>query len=256
MNIIHLIKSKILSWRRRSRDVSLKNEDVSLASTATLTNDHVEYTREELKSQLRAIANDQTDYPISHGAMCYSPKWDIPLYANVKCGMCFRKIDKMEMDTYTGLVEDSVTIKSHGIAQVKIVCLDCLIEMCKSGQYRYDINEWIEYINREDDVLTENDVLIDDEDLIVGHDKSLNQKDNIEVLIRKKYQHLGKFCFVVVFFQPSDEKLPHLSVTSPHYLDYLINFLDDHRVFKSWNDSTILLRNNVKLIENLTGLKL
>ena len=256
MNIIHWIKSKILSWRSSSRDVLVNIEDGYHTPSAPLTNDYVNYTSEELKSRLRAIANDQKDYPISHGAMCYSPTWNLPEYTKVKCGMCFRKIDKMEWSTHKDLVEDCGIIKSYGIAQVKIVCLDCLIEMCKSGQYRYDINEWVDYINPKEYELTENDVLIDDDDFIVGHDRPLNQKDSIEMLIKKKYQHLGNFPFVVVFFKPSDERLPHLSVTRPDYLDYLIYFLKDTKVYNSWHGATKLLRDDVKHIEKLTGLKL
>ena len=252
MHLIHLIKSKILSWIKRTRDVSIKIENESSVYSTSLTNN---YTNEELKSRLRAIATDTIEYPISRGAMCYSPSWEESEYTKVKCGVCFRKISEMQKRTYTDLVEDCGTIKSFGIAQVKIVCLDCLIKMCKSGQYRYDINEWVEYRIRKNGVLTKNDVTID-EDLIVGHDKPLNQTDRIEMLIKKRYQHLGNVPFVVVFFKPSDESLPHLSVTIPDHLDYLICFLKDSRIFTSWHGSTILLRNNVEIIENLTGLKL
>lgn len=62
--------------------------------------------------------------------------------------------------------------------------------------------------------------------------------------------------YLVFLFKAADSDKPRLTVTYPYTLEYFLAFVQNRRSWKSWNDSTILLRDNIKIIERLTGLKL
>ena len=84
-------------------------------------------TKEKLIEQLKALANDVTEIPLSMGAMCYSPAPRQPVM--VKCESCGNQIQVLSWRR----VGDDVlkkkirTIEKLGFdAKVKQLCSDCI----------------------------------------------------------------------------------------------------------------------------------
>ncbi|MDE5822501.1 MAG: hypothetical protein K2H63_08485 [Paramuribaculum sp.] len=230
------------------------NEIKGLDSTALLT-------------KLREIADDSTEYQISHGAMCYCPAVIKRKYKPCKCSLCSRKIGNFEVDDYRDIVKQSGQIKKTGLAEVKIVCIDCLVDMCKSGNYTYDIKDWDIYESFERDYKRYNDIdscNIDSDALL----KWVSQQQKIQrerrncpsegdrdtiFFDKREYEEPD---YLVFLFKTADSDKPRLTVTYPYALEYFLSFVQNRRTWKSWNDATILLRDNIQIIERLTGLKL
>ena len=60
---------------------------------------------------LREIAEDPTEYQISHGAMCYCPAIIRKKHTACKCSLCSRKIGNFEVFNYQEIVKQSGRIK-------------------------------------------------------------------------------------------------------------------------------------------------
>lgn len=220
-----------------------------------------------LLTKLREIADDPTEYQISHGAMCYCPAVIERKYKTCKCSLCNRKIGNFEVDDYRDIVKQSGQIKKTGLAEVKIVCIDCLVEMCKSGNYTYNIKDWDIYESFERDYKRYNDIDscdIDSDALLKWVSQQQNilrerkncpsEEDRVTIFFDKReYKEPD---YLVFLFKTADSDKPRLTVISPYTLEYFLGFVQNRRTWKSWNDSTILLRDNIQIIERLTGLKL
>lgn len=220
-----------------------------------------------LLTKLREIAEDPTEYKISYGAMCYCPADIEQKYKTCKCNLCSRKIGNFEVEDYQEIVKQSGQIKKTGLAEIKIVCIDCLVEMCESGNYTYDMQEWDIYESFKRDYKRYNEIdssNIDNENLLQWvnqHQKKSRERWNCHserdrdtiFFDKREYEEPD---YLVFLFKAADSDKPRLTVTYPYTLEYFLAFVQNRRSWKSWNDSTILLRDNIKIIERLTGLKL
>lgn len=216
-----------------------------------------------LLEKLRDIAQDPTEYQISHGAMCYCPAFIQRKYKSCKCSICKRKIGEFEVDDYSDLVKQSGLIKKTGLAEVKMVCIDCLIKMCHAEEYSYEIKDWDIYdsLVRDYERYTNKNAL-ETEGLALLEWKGEYQKglrghkssnDNEELDFGYKYIEPD---YLVFLFKAADSEKVRLTVTSSYYLNYFLNFIQDKRTWKTWRDATVLLRDHIDIIERLTGLKL
>ena len=224
-----------------------KDPKINLLSNSNNENNTLN-ENQELLEKLKNIANDNTDYPFSHGAMCYSQARIEPTYKKCKCEICKKSITEMEYWTYMDLVKMGGKIKSSGIAKIKNICRDCLIDLCKSDNYTYNIKDWYlyKYLLREyEKNLKENPNITSIEEL----------NDNELLNIIQNYYPADEN-YIIVLFQPKDVKKPNLSVSSLAQLDFLLAFLENRRTWLSSYGRTILLRDNINIIERLTGLKL
>lgn len=207
--------------------------------------------------KLKDIADDPTEYKISHGAMCYCP-WEEEEeeeYTPLKCSLCNQKIGIFEVTSYRDFIRDLGQIKKTGIAEVKIVCIDCLLNMYMSGNYTHDITEWVDYKFFVDKYKQYNDInssKIDGKELLKWmskHQKNLREhKSDDSEYIEHNY-------FVFLFKAANNDK-PRLTVIQPSNCKIFLNFIKNRRTWKSKYDQTILLKNNINIIERLTGLKL
>lgn len=234
-----------------------------------------------LLSKLKTIACDTTEYKISHGAMCYCPARIERRYKSSKCNSCKCKIGHFEVKKYADLVKISGQIKKTGIAEIKLVCIDCLIRMCQSGLYNFDITKWDVYDSLVSDYKSCNNignVNIDSERLLLwkcehqrrlrdaknkGLDTENDDFDDNDIEDNNKFSFMKnsferyKYTepeYIVFLFKPADCEKPHLSVTYQYYLDYFLAFIENRTSWESWNDSTIILRDNIDVVERLTGL--
>lgn len=238
---------------------------------------------EALLSKLKTIASDTTEYKISHGAMCYCPAHIERRYKSSKCNSCKCKIGHFEVKEYAELVKISGEIKKTGIAEIKLVCIDCLIRLCQSGLYNFDITQWDVYDSLVSDYKSCNNIGnadIDSESLLLWKcehqrrlrdaknkcietehddfdDNDIEENENFSFMknIFEGYKYTEPE-YIVFLFKPADYEKPRLSVTYQAYLDYFLAFMENRTSWKSWNDSTILLRDNIDIVERLTGLKL
>lgn len=255
MNILQRIKSKILSYIYQAIEDAYDNdiEFKESPKTKTAESANKNTTTDELISRLRDIANDPTEYAVKKGAiaMCYCPSPEARQLVTYECVKCNRKLGEMPNMYYSPIVDYSRRIKSFGIAQVKIVCADCLIEMCLSGKYRYNIKEWDNY----EQMLSIYKVLS-----ATASEKSsqLSDIDDIDILKSLTIKASGETkdeYFIVLIFKPKDVDTPHLTVTYSGMLEYLLAFFNNCRKWDD-GDNTTLLRDNIDTIERLTGLKL
>ena len=87
-------------------------------------------TKEELIEQLKALANDETEVPMSMGAMCYSPAPPEPVKA--KCDSCGKQIQEMswrKVDRHI-LNKKIKTIENLGFdAKIEQLCSDCVAKL-------------------------------------------------------------------------------------------------------------------------------
>lgn len=217
-----------------------------------------------LLAKLKDIAEDPTDYKISYGAMCYSPIRTGKTYKSCKCSQCNRKIGNFETGAYTDIVVKSGQIKKTGLAEVKIVCFDCLIELCKSGFYSYNIKDWDIFKPMADDYKKSfNKDTLDIDDLALLEWTCLHQKElkkqkrhsNINFVIFETHDYYESE-YIVFFFKAANSDKPRLTVTYSYALEYFLAFIQNERTWESSRDATVLLRDNIDIIERLTGLKL
>lgn len=263
MGIFDFFKSK---KHNENSDTSLSDERTAVSNESSSLDSKQKadvMDTNTLLGKLRDIAQDPTEYQISHGAMCYSPAFIQRKYKSCKCSICKRKIGEFEVDDYSDLVKQSGLIKKTGLAEVKIVCIDCLIKMCQSGDYIYEIKDWDIYDSLVRDYKSStNKTALEIEGLALlewygeyqkGVRERKSSNDNEESDFWGKYIEPD---YLVFLFKATDSTKTRLTVTSSYYLKYFLYFIQDKRTWKTWNDSTILLRDNIDIIERLTGLKL
>lgn len=220
-----------------------------------------------LWEKLKEIADDSTEYEISHGAMCYCPAVSNEKEISCKCSECGREIGNFYVSSYRKLVETAGQIKKTGLAEIKIVCIDCLYEMCKSGLYEFDIKDWNNYnallsnyklsnvsIPEDDDKLA--DILLEKE-----RQKVHEFRNRILTKEEKEYHRLLNIRptegeYLIFLFKSADMEKPRLTITWSHDLKYFLAFVKNERQWKNERDATVLLRDNIDVIERLTGLKL
>lgn len=212
---------------------------------------------ESLLSKLKDIAEDTTEYEIKRGAMCYCPAAYDKGTKPCKCSLCSKEIGSFGDEEYLELIKISSKIKKTGLAEVKIVCTECLVKMCLSGDYSYQITEWAIYhsikIQYEND--NDSDVeCIDDEQLLKWMLES-QKKRRVGASIFRNYKYTEPYYIVFLLNAANGEK-PRLTVTYQKNLDILLTFVDNRRRCESECDSTILLRDDIDVIERLTGIKL
>lgn len=176
-----------------------------------------------LLDRLKDIAEDTTEYKISEGAMCYCPVYESPKYKTIRCNVCNKRIGEEVVFEYETLVICSGKIKKSGIARVKIVCTDCLKRMCMSGNYTYDMADWR-----------------------INVDSPKNKNQHIET----------DDWHIVLLIKPADYEKTHLALVGRYDLECLLAFFKDKKKWRSDYGRTILLRDDIKVIERLTGLKL
>lgn len=139
--------------------------------------------------------------------------------------------------------------------------------MCASSNYTYDIKEWDTYKSFERDYKEYNKTDscdIDGEALlkwVSQQQKSLREHSNCHSEGGRGMAYFGEEEYVepyylVFLFKAADSDKPRLTVTYSYAFEYFLAFIQNRRSWKSSRDATILLRDNVELIERLTGLKL
>lgn len=229
------------------------NQDAANADSATLL------------AQLKDIAEDPTDYQVSFGAMCYCPAFIERKRTSCKCALCGSEIGNFEVDDYTGLVKQSGQVKKTGLAEVKIVCIDCLVQMCQSGDYFYDIEDWDVYPSMMANYERYgNGAPIDGNGLMEwtrDYQKYLRERPQAQVddevdFYDEEDNEYKEPAYIAFIFKAPDSDKPRLTVPHKGELEYFLAFIQNRRILKTWNDGTILLRDNLDIIERLTGLKL
>lgn len=282
-DIIEKIKNHVGTSESTQHDINYSEYlDETPMSQNEKKSEHVQnMDTESLLSKLKTIACDTTEYKISHGAMCYCPAPIKRRYKSAKCNSCKCKIGHFEVKKYTELVKISGQIKKTGIAEIKLVCIDCLTRMCQSGLYKFDITQWDVYDSLVSDYKRCNNignVDIDSESLLLWKCEHQRQLRDANKCIETEHDDFDDndfedddFSFmensferykytepeyIVFLFKPADCEKPNLSVTYQYYLDYFLAFMENRTNWKSWNDSTILLRDNIDIVERLTGLNL
>lgn len=214
-----------------------------------------------LLSKLKNIAEDTTEYEIKRGAMCYSPAVYRKERKSGKCSLCSKKIGSFKDKEYLDLIKISSKIKKTGLAEVKIVCTECLVKMCLSGDYSYQMSDWeiYHYIkNQYENYKHSNDIGNNDEQLLKGmleSQEKLREDANSNVSISRNYEYIEPE-YIVFLFKAADYDKPRLTVTYKDNLDYFVAFVENRRSWESATDSTILLRDNIDVIERLTGIRL
>ncbi len=266
MNIFRLIKAKVTSYSiilnyklanifEEDDDNDMNNNSKKHPHTKNVESICKDTGTEKLISRLRDIANDPTEYTVKQGqmAMCYCPSPESFVQIPCMCSVCAKKLKEIRRSDFHELVRESRLIKECGIAQVKIVCAECLIEMCLSGKYRYNITEWDNYEQMRWDYQKR----VHDKSDGIDFSSDIRDIDILKSLNVKAYPHDPDEYYIVVIFEPTDVDTPHLAVTNSEALTYLLAFFNNCR---KWEDpfglNTILLRDNINIIERLTGLKL
>lgn len=279
LDIIEKIKNHFGTLESTQHDINYsESHDVTPMSQNDKKSERMQnMDTESLLSKLKTIANDATEYQISYGAMCYCPAHIQRRYKSSKCYFCKCKIGHFEVKNYADLVKISGQIKKTGIAEIKLVCIDCLIRMCQSGRYNYDVTLWDVYDSLVNEYKGRNNNIdnVDSESLLLWkceHQRRLrNAEDtgldtenddfddndiNDDDFLKNSFER-DKYTepeYIVFLFKPADCEKPHLSVTYQSCLDYFLAFMENRTSWKSWNGRTILLRDNIDVVERLTGL--
>lgn len=259
------------SIKKEKKEIDMSSQDSNKCtkqenlSEQGATNETKNLDSIALLSRLKEIAKDPTEYQIYRGAMCYSPahfdeeeEEEEEEYKSCICSLCSREIGRFEVLDYRILIELSGQIKKTGLAEVKIVCIDCLMEMCMSGNYTYNITEWDIYEHIKHDYKECNETgstNIDSEELLkwVWEKQKNLRKRNRRNPLSGKYEEPY---YLVFLFKAADYDKPRLTVIYRHTLNHFLAFIQNRQAWESWNDSIILLRNNIHTVEKLTGLKL
>lgn len=216
---------------------------------------------EVLLAKLERISNDiRKDGLLRRigviSAMCYSPADPELPDVSFECCGCHRSYGCISGDDYAELITTIGEINSYGIFQVKFICLDCLIEMCQSGDYDYDLKDWDAY-----------EILNDSYTNEYGRDYGIKD-DNIDIKLLKWYSEQQKNISrnipdingATLFFKPADSEKARLTLISPysHKLQTLLTLLQDKKIFiyEDHGSNLVVSKENKDVLSQLIGIKL
>ena len=205
-------------------------------------------TREELIKLLKDIANDET-VCIDNGlsAMCYSTSYSPFDYLN--CNTCEKDmLGRMSKDRYSVIQEIANNICEMGYdAKVEMLCIDCLINKLESDNFIYDLNNF-EYTNH-----------------TYSKHKTIPKKNLNEDCLKKELRDACIFRardktiytpLVCFYFRLNQSEKYHLvQANDIDYYKITLSYLKDERIIETITGDQ-LLRDNIDIIEKMTGLKI
>jgi len=181
-------------------------------------------TKEDLIKRLKALADDQTEYPMSEGAMCYEPS----VCENIKipCERCKEKFSVSSWDDndYKEILRLVKKMNAYGVdAKVERICRNCIEKMGIDVSSCYvfsDDGMWDEKTQREHFSM-----------------------DGIGLLE------------CVFYFKTSEQENYHIAIAP--YVDYynaVLAFLAGEPTYDDRYDQTHLVRDEIRIIEQMTGI--
>lgn len=198
--------------------------------------------RRELILRLKEIAEDDSEYEMSEGAMCYSMAPCPEL--NFECDICDCKLStRMYKGTYNSIYKTVDEMKSLGYdVKIEDLCVDCMIQKVESKKYTCDFNLFGTVI-----------------DVSTHWDKNYKNriKDDIseeEIKMRLRSQK-GTYPHICFYFRTnSNEKYHMIQENNEYCYEALLNFLKNKRSYEGGFGRTHLLRNEIDTIERMTGI--
>lgn len=203
-------------------------------------------SREELIELLKEISNDTTEYEKSFGAMCYcpAPARFSEVEETIDCEMCMahkRAYRSHHINRLHGIVDEMCKLGYD--AKIEILCMDCLLSKLDSGNYSYDIRSFDCAWN----------ICNWDSYACLQVNKDYLSEEEIKDEIRSKYENGGIFiCFL---FRTSPSEKYHI-IQEESSSDYrtVLSFLQNKKSYLGSHDETHLLREEIEIIEKMTGL--
>lgn len=198
--------------------------------------------RAELIKRLEDISLDETDYEMSEGAMCYSMAPCPEL--NFECDECGRKAQRtMYNSTYESMHDAINEMCDLGYdAKLCDLCLECMISKVNSGEFICNLDSFDDVIN----ISTHWD-----------SEYKNRVKDNLseDEIIRKLREECSDKVFLCFFFRTDSSEKYHMIQSNYEYCyEAVLQFLRNNRSYIGGFGRTHLLRNEIDLIERMTGL--